>query len=429
MTGKGNAANELRAATITARFSAESDALENLSAEGGVRWKFEPSGDDAARTMLASKLEIRYAAAGNYPESGEVSGAVTIEETDAAARMTRRIKAERMRFDFFRDAGQIKSLIAEDGVHAVYEHAAAPVGGLSENGNSGAERYETFSDSLEAFFVPGNGSGALRFAEQRGNFRFVSEGRSASADHGEYDADNRKLTLTGSPEILDAAGRVNGSRMKYDLDGGELTVSGRVRAVFIAGGNLFKAGFRTGGGVSPVVVTSDELLYRMPDERFIFSGGVMALTESQQINAREIAVDGGNMTAAGGVVHRIEETDSGDGAAIIQSEQMEFRRDEGMIRYSGKVEMKSGELTVSTDALNVALDDEAKDIRRVLAEGNALLHHTGRVCRGDVMEWFSAESRFVITGNPATIDDPARGRSTARRLTYYQVEDRISLEP
>jgi len=417
-TGK----NELRAETIEARFRAENDGIEGFTANGGVIWAFEPSGADAARTLLASKLEICYT--GNYPESGEASGAVTFEETGVLSK--RQLKAERMRLDFFPGTGQIKSLMADDGVRIVYERASSL--GISE-------RYETSSDSLEALFAVSNKKGALRRAVQQGNFRFISDGRSVSADRGEYDADNGKLTLTGSPKVFDGAGRINGDRIEYDLDADELLARGQVQAVLDARqskGTLFQNGVQTGGGASPVVVMAEELRYRTTEERFQFSGGVTALTESQQLSAREITIDGGgNMTADGGVLHRIHETGSGNvgAGAIIESGQMEYRRGEGVVRYYGKVEMKSKEITFSADVLNVTLDDEAKDFKRVNADGNVLVRSKGRVCRGDTAEWVPASSSYVVAGNPAMIEDPARGRSTARRLTYFHAEDRISFEP
>ena len=423
----GKAANELRADAIEARFRADGEGIECLESNGGVRWSFE-SPDAAARTMFASKLEVLYA--GNYPESGEATGAVALEESGAAARATRRLSAEHMRFDFFPGANQIKSLTAKDGVSVVYHRSVSPFG------KADVESYRTFSDGMEVFFVQGNGAAALLRAEQRGNFRFISGGRSASADRGEYDAGKRKLTLTGSPEIIDEAGRVNGDRIEYDLDANELLARGRVRAMLDARKNegaLFQTGFqagnRSGVGASPVVAISEELRYRTEEKRFRFSGGVTVLTERQQLGAGEITIDGGgNMTADGGVVHRIHETDQG-GAAAIESLQMEYRRGEGLIRYSGKVEMKSGDLTFSSDTLNVTLDDEAKDIRRILAGGNVLVRHGGRVCRGNTAEWIPASAGYVVTGDPAVFDDPARGRSMARRLTYFQGEDRITLEP
>ena len=435
----GKAANELYADTINAHFRVDSDGIENLTADGGVRWIFEPWGADGARALEALKLEIRYAAAGNYPESGEASGAVMVEET--AMWMTRRLKAERMSFDFFSGSGQIKSLIADNNVSTVYERAAVrvePVRGGQwpavnsqvEKGDSYSERYEASSDSLEAFFTLNNGAGTLWRAAQRGNFRFISDGRSASADRSEYDADNRKIILTGSPEILDVAGRVSGDLIEYDLGADELLARGRVRAVLDARqskGALFQAGFQAGGGASPVVVTAEEFRYRAADERFQFSGGVVTLTENQQLYAREIVIDGdGNMTATGNVVHRIQETDT---TAVIESGRMEYRNGESVIRYSDKVEMKSKELVFSADVFNATLDEEAKGLRRVLAEGNVFVRHDVRVCRGDAAEWVPALSSYVVTGNPAIIDDPARGRSMARRLVYFQGEDRVTLEP
>jgi hypothetical protein len=53
--------------------------------------------------------------------------------------------------------------------------------------------------------------------------------------------------------------------------------------------------------------------------------------------------------------------------------------------------------------------------------------HLGREGRGDSAEWLPAKGRFVIVGRPAVIDDPERGRSLARRLTYFQADDRILL--
>ena len=418
LAGTGNASNELRAETIEARFQTEGENIEVLTADGGVRWAFDPSGATAAQTLLASKLQINYD--GNYPESGEASGAVAFEEAVSAPRMTRRLKAERMWFVFFPGAGQIKSLTANDDVSVVYERAA------SSAENSGMEHYETYSDSLEVFFTLVNGNGALWKAEQRGNFRFVSDGRSASANNGEYDANSEKLVLTGFPEIIDGGGRISGSRIEYDTAADELLTIGQVRAILDARqskGSLFQ----TGGGALPVVVTAEELRYRTAEAGFRFSGGVLAMTESQQMSAREITIDGnGNMDAKDGVRHRIYDAAAD---AIIESGSMEYLRDEGLIRYSVKVEMKSKELMFSSDVLTATLDDEMKDIRRVMAEGNVLVRHNGRVCSGDAAEWIPVSSSYVITGNPAICDDAARGRSMARRLTYSQDNDRITLEP
>ena len=420
ITGTGKAANELLAETISAHFHADSENIEVLTAVGGVRWTFNSPGADAARTLSATKLEIRYAE--NYPESGEASGGVALEE-NAAVRMVRRLKAERMRFDFFPGSGQIKNLMAEGDVRMFYARAE-PSDESSQNFY--AERYETSSDSFDAFFTINNGIGALSRAEQRGGFRLISDARSVTADRGEYDAGSGKLTLTGSPEIFDIAGRVSGYWMEYDLAADELLASGQVRAALYSrqsNGSFFRAGSDT----SPVVAMAEELRYRPSDGRFHFSGGVVALTEIQQLAAREITFDGdGNMTAVGGVLHRIEESGA---AAIIESGRMEYRQGEGLISYSGKVEMRSKEMIFYADVLNVMLDDEAKELRRVVAEGNVLVRHEGRVCRGDAAEWVTASSNSIITGNPAMCDDPERGRSTARRLTYYQSQDRVTLDP
>ena len=427
VTGAGKPANELLADTVEARFGAADEGIESITANGGARWSFDAPNSDAAQSVSAEKLEIRYE--GNFPAFGTATGMATLEETNAAAHITKRLSAEWLRFDFFPGSGQIKSLLAERGVNVVYERAA------SSSENPGIERLQTSGDSLEAFFVLNGGRSSLSRAAQRGNFRFISDGRDAAADSGEYAADNGKLALTGSPEIRDSAGRIKGELIEYDFTADELTASGRVQAVLGArqnGAALFQTGFQTGGGAPPVVVTAEALRYRTAEERFYFSGGVLALTENQQLRAREISIDGGgNMTADGGVLHRIHDAGAGaaTAAALVESGKMEYRSGEGLISYSGNVQMKSKELAFSSDTLNAALDNEANELRHVIAEGNVLISHAGRICRGDAAEWLPAALTYVITGNPAMVDDPARGRSTARRLTYVQSEDRIILEP
>jgi len=416
----GNASNELRAETIIVDFQENGESIELLTADGSVRLALNTLGaDDAARSLIASKLKIRYD--GNYPEYGEASGRVTLEESASMPRMTRRIKSEKMWFDFFPEAGQIKSLTAEDGVSVVYERA------VSSSKNSDLKRYETYSDSLEALFSLVNGNGAILWAEQRGNFHFVSDGRSASAIRSEYDADSRMLTLTGFPEIIeDSAGRISGNRIEYDTVADELHAIGRVHATLDARqgkGSLFQPG----GGATPVVVTAEELRYRTAEANIRFTGDVVALTESQQIRAREITIDGdGNMKASGRVIHRIHDSDVG---VIVESGLMEYLQNEGSIIYSGKVEMNSDTLMLSANVLTATLNDEINDIQSVLAEGNVFVRYNSRVCSGDSAEWISASANLVIIGAPAIIDDPARGRSMARRLTYFRDQDRITLEP
>ena len=77
--------------------------------------------------------------------------------------------------------------------------------------------------------------------------------------------------------------------------------------------------------------------------------------------------------------------------------------------------------------VDVWIDPERKAIRRAEGRTGVRISHQGRQGRGDTAEWLPGEGRFVIVGRPAVIDDPERGRSQARRLTYFQADDRILL--
>ena len=53
------------------------------------------------------------------------------------------------------------------------------------------------------------------------------------------------------------------------------------------------------------------------------------------------------------------------------------------------------------------------------------MHKEERECKGAVAHYYSDPERFEVTGNPAELFDPVRGRSFAPRLTYIVADDRI----
>jgi len=443
--------NALRANKIHARFREFNGraGVENLQADGDVRLNFS-QGTDGANTLASSALEIQYAINGDYPESGSASGNAVIEEILNAATLRRRIGAEHIRFRFFPGNGKIRSLAAEKNVQTIQERK------ISSNGNPVMERYQTFSDYFESRFTLRAGEAVFDWASQWGNFRFRDGERSATADRCEYNVSEQKLVLTGAltpafAEIVDGDGsRVSSGRIEYDIEKKFLRAVGGARVT--PGGRLGKGSlFQASGNAVPVVVTADEVRYyareaeqigkdiarstevcgfRPAEVRlqalFQFIGNVRALSESQQLSARtlEITGDGDSLTAGGEVRHRLLQ----GAGAVIESKCMEYRRDRNTVHYAGGVSLESGEFSMAANILDGALDEKGENIRNVRAEGNVVARYQKRVCRGNAAEWIPEFSRYVITGDPVEIDDPEKGRSFARRLTYHQADDKIVLE-
>lgn len=438
---------ELEADAIQASFrvgSAGATGVGGLAANGAVRWRFAMPKAAASpiRRLTAGRLEIRYAPDADAPESGEASGRVTLEESDDAARLTRRLSAERLRFRFFPGSGQLRSLDADQDVRVAYARGASTAEkGVASGKNAGGaakggegEGYETSSDRLEALFELRDGAVALGKAAQWGRFHFrstVGAAREVVAERCEYAAAGRKLVLTGTPEASDADGSVKGERMEYDLGARSLRVRGGVRAVLGARA-AGEGAFPGADGGTPVVVTAQELR-RQASGRFQFTGGVRAMAEGQQLSAQELLLDGGGrVEARGGVSHRIVRSGGAQAQAseaLVVSEALDYRREGGGVRYFGGVSLRSRELALDADVLDGVLDEGAKSLRNVRASGGVVARFDGRVARGDVAEWEPATGKGSVTGAPAEIDDPARGKSFARRLVYVQGEGRITLEP
>jgi hypothetical protein len=83
---------------------------------------------------------------------------------------------------------------------------------------------------------------------------------------------------------------------------------------------------------------------------------------------------------------------------------------------------------LSSDDLSGLLSPDGKSIKHVEATGNIVLRPGNLICRGDSAEWLPESGTYIVTGNPAEIEDPEHGRSRPHRLTYYQADDRIVLE-
>jgi hypothetical protein len=75
-----------------------------------------------------------------------------------------------------------------------------------------------------------------------------------------------------------------------------------------------------------------------------------------------------------------------------------------------------------------AIRDQDGTIKHAIAKGKVhIVQIGGRDSKSDVAHWSLDEGKFEIEGTPAEVFDPARGRSRAPRLTYFEANDRILL--
>ena len=83
---------------------------------------------------------------------------------------------------------------------------------------------------------------------------------------------------------------------------------------------------------------------------------------------------------------------------------------------------------MSSESLDAVFDKEGKQIDRAAARGKILIRQSSRQVNGEFADYYLSPGKFVVTGSPAEILDPEKGKSRAGRLTFFSTDDRILLE-
>ena len=450
MTGGSQAANELRADEIRISFrkSQGNSVIDKLRADGSAQWTMTPSPQGSAsdhqvtRTMSANSIEMISFGKGTGMESGTAAGKVSIVES-GRDKTVRRMLSDSAHFHFFPGDNQIKDLNSEGHVEVLYENGTDPAG------NS-----RTTSDHLTAAFDLVGGKSDLSGISQWGNFTYRDNSKSATAGRCDYDPAKSVLTLRQSPKILsDDMGTTTGELVQYDQKQKILTVRNQVRSVLRSkkGEGAF---FGSSGSNGPVLVTADELQYSTDGGQARYSGSVQLLSENGQLRARslEIINRGESVDAEGDVKHLMvmnQESPkgkeakpaspgnkpnlgiSGDRPVNIESAALHYARQTNVITYSGNVILHSNDIDLTSDALDAVLDKTSNRIDHATARGKVLMRQGARECKGQEAEYYldtGKSIKSVVTGNPAEVYEPGKGRSYARRLTWSRADDSILLE-
>jgi lipopolysaccharide assembly outer membrane protein LptD (OstA) len=186
--------------------------------------------------------------------------------------------------------------------------------------------------------------------------------------------------------------------------------------------------------------------YWSEEGRARYAGNVQMLSENGQLQSQalEILEGGDRVEGNGDVRHLVLRDSSGarsktekgspvqkggkDSQVFIRSERLRYVREENSIHYEGTVSLKSEDTSMSAESLDAVLDKEGKEIERASARGKVSIRQMSRQVNGELADYYLAPGKFVVSGSPAEIQDPQRGKSRAGRLTFFNSDDRILLE-
>ena len=448
--------DELRAEEILIGFRtlAGRSTPQDLLAERSVKYDLQArpktlrSAGQPARSLSAGSLKIVYSATGSQIESGTARGNVELSSTaneDGEETEIRRLLADEMRFHFFPQDNRIRDFEGDGNVRIFFSKRSKS--GLAAGGND----FQTSSSKMRATFRESDG--IAQSVSQWGGFSYRDGDRIATAGRCDYDALNEQLVLRESPQISDAMSSTTSEWMRYDRKQKSMSARGRVRSVLQpAKTDKGSSGKSPPKSSSSSVITAEEMNYWSEEERARYTGHVQMLSESGQLQAQAVEIfnSGQRVEAQGEVLHIISRAESQNpgqspnqaqqtslkpGGApnqnsplIIHCTSLQFMRKENIMRYGGKVTVQSDDLWMSADSMDAMLTEDQNRIDRAIAKKNLYIRQGEREVQGDQCEYYLNPGKFIVTGNLAQIKDPARGKSSARRLTFFTTDDRILLE-
>jgi LPS export ABC transporter protein LptC len=442
--------DDLRAGEIRISFRNFEDRSvpRELQAERSVEWKTparqEPPGTRAepGRSLTASFLKILYDEKGETPDSGEASGSVVVSGVPIGGpsqQEIRRLQADAIQFRLYPASNRLKLFEGAGHVQVFYHKPPDPAT------EAPAQEFHTSSQHIRASFS--DKDGAAETVSQWGQFRYEDRSRTAVAGRSDYQAATEIMVLRESPKISDANGTTTGEVVEYDQKNRALSVNKTVRSVLRPQEGESRGPFApSSSSSSPSVVTADSMKYWSEEGRARYAGNVQMLSENGQLQSRalEILEGGDRVEGDGDVRHLVLRNSTGpqskrekgspvqkggkDSRVFIRSERLRYVREQNSIHYAGTVSLKSEDTSMSAESLDAILDKEGREIERATARGKVLIRQMSRQVNGELADYYLAPGKFVVTGSPAEIQDPQRGKSRAGRLTFFNSDDRILLE-
>ncbi|MGH9949852.1 MAG: LptA/OstA family protein, partial [Pyrinomonadaceae bacterium] len=132
--------------------------------------------------------------------------------------------------------------------------------------------------------------------------------------------------------------------------------------------------------------------------------------------------------AAGGVQSAIFRGKSGSQQTPVpvfaSANTMVYRGEQRVVRYDMDVNIRQGSDKIEGSAATINLDDK-NEISTFAIEGKVLITRPGQKAAADYAHYAVNEDKITLRGNPARVDDAAKGSTQGAELVLYQKDRRV----
>jgi len=112
----------------------------------------------------------------------------------------------------------------------------------------------------------------------------------------------------------------------------------------------------------------------------------------------------------------------------VTSERMTFESKTRIFLFEEKVKVVRCAMTIHCDRLQVLNAANEKNVERIIATGNVQFRQGNRSASADRADYFEAEQKVILTGNPRVWDTQERDELTGEEITLWLQEEKVSVK-
>jgi LPS export ABC transporter protein LptC len=419
---------------VTLNYSADSEALERIAAEGDAVVELAGSSAKSGRQISANTVGGRLAPDGQTPVALNARDNVQLTLPADENQAARTVRATEL----------TATGDPED-----------PARGLTEASFTGNVEYREKSANVDRVAHAARldvglkaGVSAFDHASFSGGASFADQRITGSAASVRYDVDKGTLELSGSepgsprPHVFNDQITVDASKVNVALAGPAMLAWGEVKSVLQPPKKSANSGTKLPSMLKQdqaVTITGESLDYDGVASRAVYDGSAQLWQGDTSIKADSIGIDdkSGDLTADGSVVTTtsVEQTDKDKKKERVRStataDSFKYEDARRLAAYRGGVHFTGGQGDLTAQSIDLYLKSSGDEVDRAEAsdpKGGLVLREQGRKTVGSRMTYTSADDRYDVGGTPVSITDQCGRVTSGRTLTFRKATDTIEVD-
>ncbi len=378
---------------------------KRLSAER-LEMIFRPSGEglERVRALNGGRLELR------LPDN-------------ATEGYHKELTGHTLAFDFD-EQGEITKLRGRGGVTLVL---------IPVSGDDGARtiirarRIEGDFDPMTGDLVDARCMRAVEF--EQGDVR-------ATAGESIFRGADSKLILIKLPRLWDPRASLEARRIVVDIETGNVRGIRDVRSSSAGGSG--GVGLFPSTEKEPVYFIADHLFYNRSRELAVYIGGARGFQGRSRVEADTIQIfeKMGDLIAEGDVrtvlLQDLVKSEDGEEGGPVEptvttAASFHYRAVDEVLEYHGEVEMRSKEMTLRGDRVEVRLNKDGSGVEEVYAEGEVEISMADGKAAGESARYLPNEQSMTLQGEQAWLQNDGK-LTEGKQLTFFLSNDKILVD-